>query len=634
MFRYVLFLWISLAATLAADDHSHQHGEAAKPIQRPRVFLDKSDRVVAYQLKRLDNARLLLVETSHDDPKYIPVFQAILLRPAMARKDRDDAFAGLVAINRTTLAAEILASLASLDITDREEAAVGDEISAMLLSLPTSALARHVEGFRRAVESENAILRAAGLSGLIVTGKASDAWQLAQATDETRLAWLQAASLVPAGPMREPLRADVVTLLDSSQSQPVRIQAIKTLPLFPAVPANTFEMLAPFVKVNEFRAASVRSLLRVPQSARDAQTSADIVDTLVAHAEQTPAAMRTTDEFLDAVELCDELLSRLPGAQATMYRNRLRATTVRVVRLNTVKEEMRYDRQFFAVEAGRPVQVVLENKDLMPHNLVITSPGRLKEVALAAADLGVTPGQDGKLYVPRSPHVQYASGMVNAGQRELLTFKAPTTPGEYPYVCTFPRHWMRMYGVMVVVPSLDEWQRNPGTPKDPLGNNRSFVDSWKMAQFEGDQLHQGLRGRTSSIGARLFKEATCLSCHKMNGEGGAVGPELTDVLKRFQGDHRLVLREILEPGYRIDPKYAVKTILDLDGNVTSGIVVAEDKTSISLLVNPEVPTPTVISKDNIDEIIPSTTSMMPKSLLDKFTRDEILEILSYISSHE
>ena len=91
------------------------------------------------------------------------------------------------------------------------------------------------------------------------------------------------------------------------------------------------------------------------------------------------------------------------------------------------------------------------------------------------------------------------------------------------------------------------------------------------------------------------------------------------------------MREILEPSYKIDPKYAVKIVVDIDGRTTSGIVTAEDKSSISILVNPEVPEPKVIQKDNIDEIIPSSTSMMPKALLDKFTQDEVLEILSYIS---
>lgn len=634
MFRFVLCLWIAVSSTLIAQDHQHHHGEPDEPVKRPRVFLDKSPRIVAYQLKRLDNARLLLVETHQDDPKYAPVFQAILLRPGMARKDRDDAIAGLVAIKETDPVTEMLQALDSLDSDDREQIAVGCNISEMLLSLPSATLEQHADGLHGAVQSENAILRSAGFAGLISIGQPAEAWNLAQASEASQRSWLHAVSLVPTDSQREALRSKVLMLLDQSQPQLIRIQAIQTLPLMKSDPGGTFSTLAPFVKQDEFRTAAVRSLRELPDVSRNPQTAAAVASALVTHAEHTPTAKRTTDEFLDAVEFCDELLALLPPGEAMSYRQRLRETTVRVVRLNTVKEEMRYDRPYFAVEAGRPVQVVLENKDLMPHNLVITSPGQLKEVALAAADLGITPGLDGKLYVPESPHVQFASGMVNAGQREFLTFTAPATPGEYPYVCTFPRHWMRMYGVMVVVPDLDEWQRNPVTPEDPLGNNRSFVESWKLTHFEGEQLHHGLKGRTASIGARLFKEATCLSCHKMKGDGGAVGPELTEVLKRFQGDHRLVLKEILEPGYRIDPKYAVKTVLDLDGNVTSGIVVAEDKSSISLLVNPEAPTPTVISRDNIEEIIPSTTSMMPKSLLDKFTRDEVLEILAYVTGGE
>ncbi|MDP7017605.1 MAG: hypothetical protein QGG36_17510, partial [Pirellulaceae bacterium] len=43
-------------------EHEHQHGEKKEPVKRPRVFLDKSPRIVWYQLNRLDNERLLLVE--------------------------------------------------------------------------------------------------------------------------------------------------------------------------------------------------------------------------------------------------------------------------------------------------------------------------------------------------------------------------------------------------------------------------------------------------------------------------------------------------------------------------------------------------------------------------------------------
>jgi azurin len=40
--------------------------------------------------------------------------------------------------------------------------------------------------------------------------------------------------------------------------------------------------------------------------------------------------------------------------------------------------------------------------------------------------------------------------MLNQGDREVLRFTAPTTKGKYPYICTFPGHWLVMKGEMVV----------------------------------------------------------------------------------------------------------------------------------------------------------------------------------------
>ena len=630
MSQYVLTAMLLLVSTTAmAQDHAHhEHGEVA--IERPKILLDKSAKIVEYQLKRLDNARLLLVETATDDPKYLPVFNAILLRSGLSRQNREEALNGIVTINKTDAATELLAALESLDCSDKDQQRVGRQLSQILLTQPQNILASRIEDLKKAMSSENEVLRATGFAGLIVAGQADTAWAQAQQAESSKLAWLSAVTLVPAPATRNALRDNVVSLLSDTEPKNVRIAAVQTLPSMTGNEADSFQRLTPFVDSSDFRTPAVRSLLKLPNEARDAATSQQLVDVLVKHAEATPAAQRTSNEFVDAMQLADELLRKLPEAESKSYRERLRAVTVRVVRLHTVEEEMRYDKPFFAVEAGRSVQVVLENDDLMPHNLVITRTGKLKDVALAGADLGTTPGLEGKLYVPESDDVLFSTNMVNSGQREVLTFTAPTEPGEYPYVCTFPRHWMRMYGVMVVVPDLDVWQRNPTTPADPLGNNRSFVKSWQLTDFEKEKLDDGLRGRSSEIGAKLFKEATCLGCHKMKGEGGAVGPELTDVLKRWKGDKHGILREILEPSYKIDPKYAVKVVVDIDGITTSGIVTAEDSKSISILVNPEVPEPKVIQKSDIDEIIPSSVSMMPKALLDKFSQDEIMEILSYI----
>lgn len=635
MNRCLLLLCLILVPPAAAQDHDHHHGDDdAKPVERPRVFLDKSPRIVAYQLKRLSNARLLLVETATDDPKYIPVFSAILLRPGMARRNLDDALAGLTTIRGTDATTELLTAMKSLsgDSGDSgDQRRVGRQLSRMLVELPTAELTGHAADLRTAMAAKEPILSAAGSAGLIVSGMPEEAWQQAMSGESGQQAWLAAVGLVPSGPTRDALRDRVVQLLTTSDSSTVKTGAITALAEIKSEQADSFRRLAPYVADSVYRAAAVNTLLQIPGDQQDPQTAGELVGALVRLAEETPAAERTADDFLDAMQLADGLLQRLPVDDAARYRERLREITVRVVRLRTVEEEMRYDQPFFAVEAGRPVQVILDNEDLMPHNLVITSPGQLKEVAMAAAELGTAPGADGRMYVPEHPDVMFATSMVNAGRRERLTFTAPAEPGEYPYVCTFPRHWMRMYGVMVVVPDLDEWQRNPTTPKDPLGNNRSFVNSWRPDDFPQSDLPTLLQGRSPSIGARLFKEATCLSCHQMNNQGGRVGPALDDVLKRLNGDHHSVLREILEPSYRIDPKYAVRVIIDAEGRTTSGIVTAEDRKSISVLVNPESPEPVVIQKKDIDDMIPSATSMMPKALLDKFTRDEIMEILSYIT---
>jgi putative heme-binding domain-containing protein len=629
----VLMALTTIAAGITdAQTHHHDHGGAdvdTKPLQRPKVYLDKSSLVVWYQLNRLDNERLLLVERKTDDAKYALVYTAILTRAGMSPQYREEALAGLIELNKTDAATEVLAALETIDADDRQQQRTGRQLTRMLLSQPMAVLLAKVGALKTATESDNRMLRAASHAGLIVAGDLEAAWQRASATSAGKLDYLAAVSLIPKPDHRSQLRQSIVGLLDASQEADVRRAAITTLTHVPTGQAESFELIAPFVTDQAYRVAAIRTMLKIPSKYRSDGTSAKLVDALVERAELTPAAERTSDEFVDAMQLADQLLAKLSVEAARAYRNRLREVTVRVVRIHTVEEEMRYDTPYFAVEAGRPVQIVLVNEDLMPHNLVITVNGALKEVAQEGMLLGPAPGFEGKPYVPQSDKVLFATGMVQSRQQVRLTFTAPSEPGEYPFVCTFPRHWMRMYGVMVVVPDLDAWQRNPTKPADPIGSNREFVKSWSLDDFK-DNLETGLRGRSAKIGQRLFAEATCAQCHKIKGQGGAVGPELTDVLKRWKGDRLAILREILEPSHRIDPKYAVQVIVTDKGRVITGIVQAEDATSVFVLVNPESPVPVVIKRAEIDEIVKTSISMMPKALLDRFTTDEIFEILSYV----
>jgi hypothetical protein len=125
----VLMALTTIAAGITdAQTHHHDHGGAdvdTKPLQRPKVYLDKSSLVVWYQLNRLDNERLLLVERKTDDAKYALVYTAILTRAGMSPQYREEALAGLIELNKTDAATEVLAALETIDADDRQQQRTG-----------------------------------------------------------------------------------------------------------------------------------------------------------------------------------------------------------------------------------------------------------------------------------------------------------------------------------------------------------------------------------------------------------------------------------------------------------------------------------------------------------------------------
>ncbi|WP_460640012.1 plastocyanin/azurin family copper-binding protein [Larkinella harenae] len=44
----------------------------------------------------------------------------------------------------------------------------------------------------------------------------------------------------------------------------------------------------------------------------------------------------------------------------------------------------------------------------------------------------------------------FATPLVNSGKNFRLEFKAPTQPGDYPFLCSFPGHWRVMQGILRV----------------------------------------------------------------------------------------------------------------------------------------------------------------------------------------
>ncbi len=164
-----------------------------------------------------------------------------------------------------------------------------------------------------------------------------------------------------------------------------------------------------------------------------------------------PVERRTTTEVKQVMAVGEQLVGLLTGDAAAKAKAALAEATVRVITLKTVREKMIYDQTKLVVEAGKPFAIDLINEDLMPHNLLVVTPGSRQEIAELAQVMPIDkPDAQGRVFYPVSDKILGGTKLVNPGKHELLLLTAPTIEGNYEYVCTFPGHWMIMKGILVV----------------------------------------------------------------------------------------------------------------------------------------------------------------------------------------
>ena len=120
------------------------------------------------------------------------------------------------------------------------------------------------------------------------------------------------------------------------------------------------------------------------------------------------------------------------------------------VEIGCVPERMMYTKTKFTVKAGAPVKLVFSNPDATPHNLVIGKPSSVEELGMAGNEMAKDPNGYKRGFVPKSDKILHHSKLLEPNTSETMRFHAPKTPGVYPYVCTFPGHWIIMKGEMVV----------------------------------------------------------------------------------------------------------------------------------------------------------------------------------------
>lgn len=126
-------------------------------------------------------------------------------------------------------------------------------------------------------------------------------------------------------------------------------------------------------------------------------------------------------------------------------------------------------------------------------------------------------------------------------------------------------------------------------------------------------------------GAVIFEKALCIKCHLAGEKGEKVGPNLTKVVQR------LTMREIIEsmlfPNQQVFDQYVTKQLVLTNGKVVSGLVGEQADAYIVLPSNAEKIT---IPRKEVAEIHDSPLSAMPAGLLEKFSPDEIADLLAFL----
>lgn len=156
----------------------------------------------------------------------------------------------------------------------------------------------------------------------------------------------------------------------------------------------------------------------------------------------------------------------------------------------------------------------------------------------------------------------------------------------------------------------------------------SSADGQKLiAKYKGVLSSDSIITADAREGRALFRKS-CYQCHKLFGEGGEIGPELTGA-NRTNLDY--ILENVLTPSAAIAKDYQLKTIVTVDGRLVSGII---KETTDNAIVVQTATEKVVIANDDIEEITTSPLSMMPDGQWDKLSDDDIRDFVKYLASPE
>lgn len=146
------------------------------------------------------------------------------------------------------------------------------------------------------------------------------------------------------------------------------------------------------------------------------------------------------------------------------------------------------------------------------------------------------------------------------------------------------------------------------------------------------RFHESLVGGDAERGRRIFfekAETYCLRCHKVSGQGGEVGPDLSRIAADPAKTREYLLESIVDPNRQIAKGFDSVIVATDDGRTVAGVLKSEDERELRLMT-PEGKL-TVLRKDEIEERARGK-SAMPDKLIDSLGKREMRDLVEYLST--
>jgi putative membrane-bound dehydrogenase-like protein len=142
-----------------------------------------------------------------------------------------------------------------------------------------------------------------------------------------------------------------------------------------------------------------------------------------------------------------------------------------------------------------------------------------------------------------------------------------------------------------------------------------------------EQYASALTNDGNSMAGRAVFRERCAACHRLEGHGHQVGPDISDTRTKSPKE---LLVSILDPNRAVDGGFLSYVVLTADGKVQSGVLVSETNAAVTL--RGQDGQAMVISRDQIEEFQSSGVSFMPEGLERSITPNQMTNLIAYLKN--